>query len=330
MLYALQGTGNGHVARARAIIPILQKYCDLDVWLGGTESEVDLPVQPNFLKRGLVMIYNKQGSVSYSRTLFGNNYISILKDLIKAPVKQYDLVINDFEFLTSWACYFRGVKCIQLSHQASFHFSETPRPKQKSRLGELVLRYYARGDEYIGFHFNSYHPNIHRPVIRPEIRSLLPVNNRHVTVYLPAFHHDFLLHELLPFYKTKWHVFSKFANSKFTHNNVTIFPVNNKTFIQSFVSCAGVFCGAGFETPAEAMYLGKKVIVMPIAKQYEQYCNATALKMEGVSVVQSFQKEDQLIIKRWLEQPQPTRKAMPDDIEKLLVSIVSDTRKPAI
>ena len=330
MLYALQGTGNGHVARARAIIPILQKYCDVDVWLGGTESEVDLPGKPDYLKRGLVMIYNKTGSVSYGRTLFGNNYISILKDLIKAPVKQYDLVINDFEFLTAWACYFRGVKCIQLSHQASFHFQETPRPKHKRRLGELVLRYYARGDEYIGFHFNRYHPNIYGPVIRPEIRALSPTNNGHITVYLPAFHHDVLLHELLPFHNTTWHVFSKFAHSKFTRNNVTVFPVNNETFIQSFVSCAGVFCGAGFETPAEAIFLGKKVLVMPIAKQYEQYCNAAALKKEGVEVIDAFNQKSIRKLKRWLNEPQPARKVFPDFIEKLLISIVGNARKPAV
>ena len=31
VLYALQGTGNGHVARAREIVPILASRCDLDV-----------------------------------------------------------------------------------------------------------------------------------------------------------------------------------------------------------------------------------------------------------------------------------------------------------
>ena len=329
-MYALQGTGNGHVARARAIIPILQKHCDLDVWLGGTESEVDLPVNPDYHKRGLVMIYNREGGVSYWRTLVGNNYFTILRDLFRAPVKQYDLVINDFEFLSSWACRLKGVKCIQLSHQASFHYRDTPRPKRKNWLGELILKYYARGDEYFGFHFSGYHAHIYPPVIRPEIRLQTPVVDGHVTVYLPAFHHEVLLDELLPLYKTKWHVFSKFADSKFTHNNLTVFPVNNESFIQSFVSCSGVFCGAGFETPAEAMFLGKKILVMPIAKQYEQYCNAAALAQEGVEMIEAFDKKGRRKLKRWLNGPQPDRKAIPEFIEKLLVSLLSDTRKPLI
>jgi predicted glycosyltransferase len=47
----------------------------------------------------------------------------------------------------------------------------------------------------------------------------------------------------------------------------------------------GVITGGGFETPAEAMYLGKKIITIPIKGQYEQYCNAEALKKFGALVL---------------------------------------------
>jgi len=45
----------------------------------------------------------------------------------------------------------------------------------------------------------------------------------------------------------------------------------------------GVFCGAGFETPAEAMFLKKKLMVIPMKGQYEQQCNAAALEEIGRS-----------------------------------------------
>jgi hypothetical protein len=32
-----------------------------------------------------------------------------------------------------------------------------------------------------------------------------------------------------------------------------------------------------FETPAEALFLGKKLLVIPMTGQYEQECNAAAL-----------------------------------------------------
>ena len=46
-----------------------------------------------------------------------------------------------------------------------------------------------------------------------------------------------------------------------------------------------MLCGAGFETPAEALFLNKKLLVIPMKTQFEQKCNAQALKEMGVTVV---------------------------------------------
>ena len=46
-----------------------------------------------------------------------------------------------------------------------------------------------------------------------------------------------------------------------------------------------MLCGAGFETPAEALFLKKKLMVIPMKGQYEQQCNAAALKEMGVPVL---------------------------------------------
>ena len=43
ILYAIQGTGNGHLSRARDIIPILQKKGEVDILISGIQSDVDLP-----------------------------------------------------------------------------------------------------------------------------------------------------------------------------------------------------------------------------------------------------------------------------------------------
>ena len=174
VLYAVQGTGNGHVARARQILPLLCAVATVDVWLGGNQSEVALPVNPAFVKQGLVMHYNRKGGVSYLKTLFKNNYIQIVRDVITAPVTQYDVVINDFESITAWACKVRGVRCIALGHQAAFRYAETPRPRFKSLLGEAILRWYAPASVYIGFHFRSYNQHVYPPVIRQEPEPNIP------------------------------------------------------------------------------------------------------------------------------------------------------------
>ena len=43
VLYAIQGTGNGHISRAREVIPFLKQQCDLDILISGTQSDVQLP-----------------------------------------------------------------------------------------------------------------------------------------------------------------------------------------------------------------------------------------------------------------------------------------------
>lgn len=322
VLYALQGTGNGHVSRAREIIPILQKYCEVDVWISGTEREVLLPVTPKYKSKGIVIYYNKKGGISYWKTYWKNNFIGAIWEIFKAPVNQYDLVLNDFEFVTSRASKLRRVRCVQLSHQGAFQSANSPRPKSKSFIGELILRYYSKASENYGFHFYPYGENIYPPVIRSEIRNANPKNLEHYTVYLPAFHHEAIIQFLSPFFKTEWHVFSKFATEEYTYYNITVKPINNDEFIKSFITCEGVLTGAGFETPAEAMHLGKKLAVLPIKNQYEQLCNAAALEMEGVIVLKKLDKKANLMIKNWMRSPQPAPRPFPCFVENLALNIL--------
>ncbi len=58
-------------------------------------------------------------------------------------------------------------------------------------------------------------------------------------------------------------------------------PVSKNGFNHSLLYCDGIITGAGFETPAEAIFLGKKLMAIPISGQYEQECNAAALRNMG-------------------------------------------------
>ncbi|NDB36263.1 MAG: glycosyl transferase, partial [Flavobacteriia bacterium] len=39
ILYAIQGTGNGHISRAIALVPEFQKLVEVDVLISGTQSQ---------------------------------------------------------------------------------------------------------------------------------------------------------------------------------------------------------------------------------------------------------------------------------------------------
>ncbi len=76
----------------------------------------------------------------------------------------------------------------------------------------------------------------------------------------------------------RFQVFSKEVQYVTKQNHLTFVPVGKKAFNDSLVNCDAIICGAGFETPSEALHLNKKMMVLPIKGQYEQKCNAAALE----------------------------------------------------
>jgi uncharacterized protein (TIGR00661 family) len=56
--------------------------------------------------------------------------------------------------------------------------------------------------------------------------------------------------------------------------NLSFHQVDDQAFLNAMAACKGLLCTAGFESVCEAMYLGKPVVMVPVAGQYEQACNA--------------------------------------------------------
>ncbi|MGZ4033377.1 MAG: glycosyltransferase family protein [Bacteroidia bacterium] len=323
ILYAIQGTGNGHLSRARDIIPLLQKKGEVDILVSGIQADVSLPFVIKYRLKGLSFVFGKKGGVDIVSTYLKMDTRELLKDIEKIPINQYDLIINDFEPVTAWACKQKGLQCIALSHQSAVLAKNAPRPKKKDPLGRSVLKYYAPSTAQYGFHFSKFDKNIFTPVIRKEIRNLKPENKGHYTVYLPAYDDERLLKNLRKFKSTQWDVFSKHNKKTIVDDNITIQPINNEAFIKSMATCKGVLCGAGFETPAEAMYLKKKLLVIPMKTQYEQQCNAAALKAMGVPVIKSLKKKHHSVIKDWIEYGKIIPVDYPDVTEEIINLIIA-------
>lgn len=97
VLYAIQSTGNGHISRAKELIPYLERRFQFDVILSGPKSQLDLgyPIKKHF--KGLTLQYDKKGGIHWTKTLLKNNILLFLWNVIFLRVQDYDLVINDFE-----------------------------------------------------------------------------------------------------------------------------------------------------------------------------------------------------------------------------------------
>ncbi len=324
VLYAIQGTGNGHVSRAREVIPMLKKMADVDVFLSGGNSNVDLSFDIQYKSKGLSFEYGNKGNLNFWKTLNHIHPFRVLKEIRDFPIQHYDLVINDFESISAYAAKLRNVPCLSFSHQTSLLSPYSPKPDGLNLLGESVLKYYAPAPYSIGLHFQNYDDYIYTPIIRKEIRQLNPIELGHYTVYLPAFSTNEMLKLLLQIPQVRWEVFSRTNRYPYIEKNVTIKPIQNDAFIQSLSSCKGLLTSAGFESPAEALYLNKKVYVIPIGGQYEQLCNAKALNQLGVH--SSAFNDTNLISKlnNWLNSKEIIPVHFPDITESLVEHMLFD------
>ena len=120
ILYAVQATGNGHISRASEILPILQKYGTVDIMLSGNNAHLPVNLPVKHKSKGLSLFYQSGGGLHYYRMLKQLNPFRIWNDIKRLPLDQYDLVINDFECVTSLACKLKRIPSVHFGHQASF------------------------------------------------------------------------------------------------------------------------------------------------------------------------------------------------------------------
>ena len=96
----------------------------------------------------------------------------------------------------------------------------------------------------------------------------------------------------------KFKIFDSSTKTNFQIDNCEIFKTGDDIFFNAILNCKGVICGAGFELPAEVLYLKKRLYVIPIGNQYEQKCNAESLIQMGVTSNDRLNKNH---LFQWLE-----------------------------
>ena len=323
ILYAFQGTGNGHASKAAQIVPLLEKYGNVDVLVSGNNFELSMPFKIKYNLKGITFYYNKSGGIDYLITFLRLKPFRFLNEIRSLNVSNYDLVISDFEPVSAWASKLIGKEVIGFGHQASFAYDETPVPQKNRRLGSLILKYMAPCNENIGLHFAKYHSNIEGPIIQNQIRFAKPQIKKHVTVYLPAISDDHILDILGRMVEIKFEVFSKHSKEIKHLQNITIFPANQDGFCKSMINCTGVITHAGFETPAEAIYLGKKLICIPIKGQYEQHCNAESLKELDITILNKLSVEELDSLYKWYHYQKPVKIEYENNLVKLTEKLIN-------
>jgi len=307
IFYAIQATGNGHIARAAEIMPYLQQYGEVDVFLSGSNNNLNYPLPTKFRSKGVSLHYNNKGSLDYKKIYNEFGIYRFWKEAKDLPVEKYDIVLNDFESITSFACRLKGVPSVNFGHQASFYSPYTPVAHKFDPLGKVILKNYAPATTYVGLHFERYDNFIFNPIIKQDVLNAKPLNMGHITVYLSHYSDEKVAAQLKKIKGIRFEVFSKKAKTVTVDGNITYIPISGKAFNESMINCHGMITGAGFETPAEALFMGKKLLCIPIKGQFEQLCNAEAIKRFNVPVINKIDDNFSNVIDNWLNSAFPKR-----------------------
>lgn len=321
ILYAIQGTGNGHITRAMAIVPVLKKYASVDVLISGFSYNLELPFKVKYQFKGMSFCFGKKGGIDYLQTYKKNKLRRFMKEIKQLDLKEYDFVISDFEPISCWAAIRQKKLCIGLSNQASIFTENVPLPKSFDVAGKFVLKYYAPCSINFGIHYKQYNKQIFTPVISDDVRKLKTSNAGFYLVYLPAYDIDKIRSVFKKFGKEEFVIFSN-VKEKIRKKNMTICPLNRADFTEQLAKCYGVITAAGFSTTSEALYLKKKLLVIPQKNQFEQKCNALALKKMGVTIVKKLRNKSIPEIESWMNEPGMVSVNYEDNVEMIVQNII--------
>ena len=324
ILYGIQGTGNGHLSRARTLLPELRKFAEVDVLISGNNHTVPSSIKPDYQSPGLSYTFGQDGGISVIDTICNLRPVHFVKDIYQLPVASYDGIISDFDPVTSRAAYLSGVPSIGISHQASFLSGKVPRPKSKKWFPELLFSRFARCDRNIGLHYRNYDDHIFTPIIRPEIRKSHVSRQDHITVYHPAYLPETIAESARHFTELNWHIFSRMIDYPRQEGHLFFYPANPGSFARSMASSSGLITAGGFETTAEALHLGKRLMVIPMKGQYEQQCNGAALSEFGAVLRDDFNGNLTDQIKRWMALPEPDPQNYPE-VRGEIVQVIMNT-----
>ncbi len=324
VLYGVQCTGNGHITRSFELIKELKKYVKVDIVTSGSHSEIELPYYVRYRLKGLSYYFGKNGSFDLKKTLKSNNIVRFVKEVKRLPLDEYDLIISDFEPISAWAAKLKKKYTAGLSNQVSLLHPSVPKPKKTALLSRLFLKVFCPIDEGYGLLYKKYANNIFHPPIRQVIRDLTPTLGAHYVVYLPCYSDDRIISVLQHVSSVKWVVFSKNVAEDEMHDNVQIKAIAESSFIQYLENCSGVLCTAGFGTTSEAIFLKKKLLVVPMKNQYEQTCNAHILNTLGIPYLQYFNKNTVDQIKEWVAKDSTINIEFKDETGSIVRTILTD------
>lgn len=322
ILYGVQGTGNGHITRARHLANGFAQRDDIqvDYLFSGRNVDAYFDMQcfgDYDTARGLTFITHN-GRIQRCQTLLKNNVFSFIKELKQRAILDYDLVINDFEPISAWAAKLAGVPSLSVSHQAAF-LHHVPKHSQ-GILDKVITQHFAPTQYSLGTHWYHFGHHIIPPFVAKEFSEQgqggISPHGKFLLVYLPFENMQSIQEQLVTLSDYHFICYHPEITSNTQIGNVKWCRPSSTAFKQDLFKCAGVIANCGFELSTECLSLGKPLLVKPLQRQYEQLSNAHTLKELGLCEVMHELIADE--IDDWLQCKKGIKIDYPHDCQSLI------------
>lgn len=314
-IFTVQGEGRGHLTQAISLTQLAQEAGHEVVgYAVGSFQGRKIPAffaefigdTPLIQYESPSINYGKGKSVQLGKTAFQafrriRTYWKSacqLQDFIKEL--QPDGIVNFYESITGMYFLKTGSKipCMSIGHQyllLNRHFESIPEKKFDQFLLNLNTKITAIGSQkLVGLSFRPMAPDEEKnisvvpPLLRREIKALQAEKGERWLVYLTHFR---LADEIMAWAKKNpevqldcfWENPARREVYEYT-DNLTFHPIDAEKYMQKMRSCKGLISTAGFESVAEAMYLGKPVMMVPVPNHIEQMINAYDGELSGAGV----------------------------------------------
>jgi uncharacterized protein (TIGR00661 family) len=323
ILYGVQATGSGHMSRSREVIRALKALGhDVRVVFSGRDpsSQPDLDVfRPFQVLRGLTFV-TLGGKVEYRKTALQTNLFQFRSDIRSFDTSGIDVVLTDYEPITSRVADRHGIPCIGIGNQYAYAYDVPLAPGNV--IGRLLLNRFAPARTPIGLHWDPFGQPILPPILSPSLRPSARTVEDKIVVYL-SFEDPAEVRSVLGRFGNRDFFVYGAGTGPSDEGRLHFRAPSRAGFLSDLCECGGVICGAGFELPSEALHLGKKLLVKPLAGQVEQESNAIAL--ERLRLGRVMHSLDADAIADWLDAPPIPPRNYPD-VSSRLASWIGDGR----
>lgn len=322
ILYGVQGTGNGHISRARIMAKKLALYPNISVtylFSGRARKDFfDMEIFGDFLHKDGFTFITKDGKIDQLQTAKKNNIFRFFYDIKTLSLDDYDLVLTDFEPITAWAAKLNKKACIGVGHQ--YAFGENTPLAGDNYFTRLLMRKFAPAAHSFGLHWHNYSENVLPPIIDVNIKADL--NKPHILVYLPFENQQWITSILQQIPDVSFVQYSPELNDK-KEKNVQCYKTNYHGFKKDLTQAHGVICNSGFELISECLHIGLPILTKPLNGQMEQHSNALALKqLNYADVIDDLSPKN---IVNWIaEKKAPTAQPIPDVAAAITKAIINN------